>query len=79
MMPRERKLTAALLANASLRDQAELLIAAYVAPDSNRPAIINGNDYPLRRPAAARGEDSRQRRWTRGAHRKPAEGLLARG
>jgi hypothetical protein len=38
---RETKLTAALIANAKLREQAERLIAAYVAPKSDRPAIIN--------------------------------------
>ena len=32
---------AALRANAALRVQAERLIAAYVAPESNRAAIIN--------------------------------------
>jgi hypothetical protein len=41
MTPREIKLTAALDANMVLRIEAERLIAAYVAPDSNRPAIIN--------------------------------------
>jgi hypothetical protein len=39
MTPRENKLTAALLANASLRDQAKRLIAAYIAPESDRAAI----------------------------------------
>jgi hypothetical protein len=41
MTPRETKLAAALNANAAVRAQAERLIAAYVAPDSNRTAIIN--------------------------------------
>jgi hypothetical protein len=41
MTPRETKLTAALDANAALRVQAEQLIAAYVAPECDRAAIIN--------------------------------------
>ena len=39
--PRETQLKAALPANAAIRVQAERLIAAYVAPESDRPAIIN--------------------------------------
>jgi hypothetical protein len=38
---RTAKLEAALRVNAALRVQAERLIAAYVAPESNRGAIIN--------------------------------------
>jgi hypothetical protein len=38
MTPRETALTAALDANVALRVQAERLIAAYVAPESNRAA-----------------------------------------
>jgi hypothetical protein len=41
MTPRETKLAAALDANVALRVQAERLIAAYVAPESGRAAIIN--------------------------------------
>jgi hypothetical protein len=41
MTHRETQLEAALRANAQLRVQAERLIAAYVAPESDRPAIIN--------------------------------------
>jgi hypothetical protein len=41
MTPRETQLEAALRANAALRVQAERLIAAYVAPESKRSAIIN--------------------------------------
>ena len=41
MTPRETTLTAALDANAARRVQAERLIAAYVAPESNRAAIVN--------------------------------------
>ena len=37
----EAKLTDALLANTKLREETERLIAAYVEPDSDRPAIIN--------------------------------------
>jgi hypothetical protein len=38
---RETQLEAALRANAAIRVQAERLIAAYVAPESDRAAIIN--------------------------------------
>jgi glycine cleavage system regulatory protein len=41
MTPLEIKLTDALRANAKLREQAEELIAAYIEPGSDRPAIIN--------------------------------------
>lgn len=41
MTPRENKLKAALVANAALRVQAKRLNAAYVEPNSNRPAVIN--------------------------------------
>jgi hypothetical protein len=41
MTDREAQLEAALRANAALRVQAERLIADYVAPESNREAIIN--------------------------------------
>jgi hypothetical protein len=41
MTTREIQLEAALRVNVALRVQAERLIAAYVAPESNRPAIIN--------------------------------------
>jgi hypothetical protein len=41
MTRRESQLEAALRASAALRVQAERLIAAYVAPESDRPAIIN--------------------------------------
>jgi hypothetical protein len=37
----ETKLTAALKANVALRVEAERLIAAYVAPESDRPTIVN--------------------------------------
>jgi hypothetical protein len=43
MTSRETKLAAALDTNAALRIQAERLIAAYFAPDSDRPVIINEN------------------------------------
>jgi hypothetical protein len=38
---RTAKLESALRANAALRVQAERLIAAYIAPGSDRPAIVN--------------------------------------
>jgi hypothetical protein len=41
MSIRESRLETALRANALLRIQAERLIAAYVAPESDRAAIIN--------------------------------------
>jgi hypothetical protein len=41
MTLRETSLEAALVANVALRVQAERLIEAYVAPESNRAAIIN--------------------------------------
>ena len=41
MTPRETRVEAALDAHVKLREQAERLIAAYVAPESDRPAIIN--------------------------------------
>jgi hypothetical protein len=41
MIDRIAKLEAALRVNLALRVQAERLIAAYVAPESNRPTIIN--------------------------------------
>jgi hypothetical protein len=42
MTPLETKLTSAHLANAKLREEGERLIAAYVAPESDRLAIIDG-------------------------------------
>ena len=39
--PRETQLSAALTANVALRVQAERLIAAYIEPNSDRPAVIN--------------------------------------
>jgi hypothetical protein len=41
MTEREAALEAGLVANAAIRVQAERLIAAYVAPESDREAIIN--------------------------------------
>jgi hypothetical protein len=41
MTARENQLEEALRANAALRVQAEQLIAAYVAPESDRAAIIS--------------------------------------
>ena len=41
MTPLETKLAAALLANARLREKGERLVAAYVAPGADRPAIID--------------------------------------
>jgi hypothetical protein len=41
MTEREAQLEAALVANTAIRVQAEQLIAAYVAPESDREAIIN--------------------------------------
>jgi hypothetical protein len=59
---RETKLTAALEANVALRVEAERLIAAYVAPDSNGEAIINALiglfDGPQQREAKRLAEES---------------------
>jgi hypothetical protein len=41
MVDRTAKLEAALRVNAALRVQAEQMIAAYVAPESDRGSIIN--------------------------------------
>ena len=41
MTPLETKLAAALRANARLREEGERLVAAYVAPDSDRAAVID--------------------------------------
>jgi hypothetical protein len=41
MTARKTQLEAALRSNAALRVQAERLIAAYVAPESDRPTIVN--------------------------------------
>ena len=41
MADRETQLEAALRVNAAICVQAERLIAAYVAPESDRPTIIN--------------------------------------
>ena len=49
MTPLETKLTDALLANAKLREEGERLIAAYVAPESDRPKIINELIGPAQR------------------------------
>jgi hypothetical protein len=57
MTTRETLLETALRANAGLRVQAERLIAAYVAPESDRGSIINELialfDGPLQREAGA--------------------------
>jgi hypothetical protein len=51
----EAKLIDALLANVKLRQEGERLIAAYVAPESDRATIINGLirlfDGPVQREA----------------------------
>ena len=41
MTPIEAKLIDALLANVKLRQEGERLIAAYIAPESDRAAVIN--------------------------------------
>lgn len=62
MIPRETKLKAALDAHVALRIEAERLIAAYVAPESNRPAIINELitlfDSPAQREAKRLAEEA---------------------
>jgi hypothetical protein len=63
MVDRTAKLEVALRVNAALRLQAERLIAAYVAPESDRSAIINDLIALFDRPAQ------------REAHRLAAEAL----
>jgi hypothetical protein len=53
---RESQLETALRANAAVRVQAEGLIEAYVAPQSNR-AVVNELIMPF--PASARGAEAR--------------------
>jgi hypothetical protein len=61
------QLEAALRANAALRVQAERLIAAYVAPESNRTAIVDELialfDGPAQREAQALAADALGERW----------------
>jgi hypothetical protein len=79
MRPPETELTAALDANVALRVQAERLIAAYVAPESDRPAIINELialfDGPAQREAQRLSVEALGRAPTKrlGAMRGPAE------
>ena len=64
---RETQLEAALRANAALRVQAERLIAAYVAPDSDRQAIINELitlfDGPAQREAQTLAAEALDEAW----------------
>jgi hypothetical protein len=64
---REARLEVALRANAALRFQAERLIAAYVAPVSNRTVIVDELialfDGPARREAQARAADALGECW----------------
>jgi hypothetical protein len=53
---RTAKLEAALRVNAALRVQAERLIAAYVAPQSDRPGIISELIYLFDGPAQREAE-----------------------
>jgi hypothetical protein len=65
MVDRTAKLEAALRVNAALRVQAERLIAAYVAPESDRGAIINELIALFDGPAQREADRLRQRRWAR--------------
>ena len=56
MVDRTAKLEAALRVDAALRVQAECLIAAYVAPESNRGSIINELISPFDGPAQREAE-----------------------
>jgi hypothetical protein len=64
---REARLEVALRANAALRVQAERLISAYVAPESERAAIINELitlfDGPAQREAQALAADALGECW----------------
>jgi hypothetical protein len=64
---REARLEVALRANAALRAQAERLISAYVAPESERAAIINELitlfDGPAQREAQALAADALGECW----------------
>jgi hypothetical protein len=65
--PRETQLRTALAANVALRVQAERLIAAYIQPSSDRPAIINELialfDGPQQREAQALAADALGEAW----------------
>jgi hypothetical protein len=65
MTTRETLLETALRANAGLRVQAERLIAAYVAPESDRGSIINELITLFDGPAQRRHRCSRRKRWVR--------------
>jgi hypothetical protein len=79
MTAHETQLEAALRVNAGLRVQAERLIAAYVAPESDRAAIINELialfDRPAQREAQRLSVDALGRAPTKrlGAIRGPGE------
>jgi hypothetical protein len=64
---REARLEGALRANAALRVQAERLLAAYVAPESNRTAIVDELialfDGPAQRKAQALAADALGECW----------------
>jgi hypothetical protein len=62
MTPLETMLTNALLANAKLREESERLIAAYVAPESDGPASIDGLIRMFDGPSSARRRGFRRRR-----------------
>ena len=66
MTPRETTLTAALDANAARRVQAERLIAAYVAPESNRAAFDGPQQREAQRLAAVALEESGAKRCVTG-------------
>jgi hypothetical protein len=56
MVDRTAKLEAALRVNAALRVQAERLMAAYIAPGSDRGAIVNELIAPFDGPAQREAE-----------------------
>jgi hypothetical protein len=65
MVDRTAKLEAALRVNAALRVQAERLIAAYVAPESDRGPIINELIALFDGPAQREAERLRLWPWVR--------------
>jgi len=64
MVDRIAKLEAALRVNASLLVHAQRLISAYIAPESDRAAIISLSGSSMVR-RSARRSDSRKWRWAR--------------
>jgi hypothetical protein len=78
MIDRPTKLEAALRVNAALRVQAERLIAAYIAPKSDRPTIINELITLFDGPAQREAERLAVRRWRRGSSQEQSKARRVR-